>query len=245
MEKIFTTGILALAMLIPTTTYAQVDEIVVTAKKRQSDGPGLFLEKRGDFLLLEVSIENDSRELSTRTEEIGVAVSDFIAAAKKNPEITLSIIDESNFVRPLSQENFNDGIRSGNRPIPGNVNPMIINNGIRVGSIATASRPDTSITYLKVKTEIPDKVEDSYKLANKLAVFVESIEEKGRTTISTYDEISVSVVNPYQYRTEVMKLVTDEVNTVTQALGPEYRVIMSGLDKELKWARSGDLNLAF
>ncbi len=69
--------------------------------------------------------------------------------------------------------------------------------------------------------------------------------QKGRTTISTYDEISVSVVNPYQYRTDVMKLVTDEVNNVTKALGPEYRVMLSGLDKELKWVRSGDLNLAF
>jgi len=219
MKTFLSTSLLALALLLPEVSFAQ-DEIIVTATKRQDDGPGLFLEKRGDYLLLEVSIENDSRDFSTRTKELNVAVSDFIEAAQIDPDITLSIIDDNDFVRPLSEENFNDGIRSG-------------------------PRPDTSVAYLKVKTQIPNEVKDSYKLANKLAVFVEDIQEKGRTKISTYDEISVSVVNPYQYRIEVMKLITDEVNDVTEALGPEYRVIMSGLDKELKWVRSGDLNLAF
>lgn len=217
MKNLLTASLLAFTLLIPSTALAQMDEIVVTAQRRQSDGPGLFLEKKGDYLLLEVSIENDSRDFSTRTEEINVAVNDFIEAAQKNTDITLSIIDDSDFVRPLTEENFNDGIRQG-------------------------PRPDTSVANLKVKTQIPYEVKDSYKLANKLAVFVESIEEKGRTKISVYDEISVSVVNPYQYRTEVMKLVTDEVKSVTGALGPEYRVIMTGLDKELKWVRSGDLN---
>lgn len=220
MKNLLTASLLAFTLLIPSTALAQMDEIVVTAQRRQSDGPGLFLEKKGDYLLLEVSIENDSRDFSTRTEEINVAVNDFIEAAQKNTDITLSIIDDSDFVRPLTEENFNDGIRQG-------------------------PRPDTSVANLKVKTQIPNEVKDSYKLANKLAVFVESIEEKGRTKISVYDEISVSVVNPYQYRTEVMKLVTDEVKSVTGALGQEYRVIMTGLDKELKWVRSGDLNLAF
>jgi len=96
-----------------------MDEIIVTAQKRQEDGPGLFLEKRGDYLLLEVSIENDSRDFSTRTKEINIAVNDFIAAAEKDSDITLSIIDESDFVRPLTEENFNDGLRSGPRPDTG------------------------------------------------------------------------------------------------------------------------------
>lgn len=220
MRKLLAVSLISFVLSVPVFAFAQMDEIIVTAQKRQEDGPGLFLEKRGDYLLLEVSIENDSRNFSTRTKEINIAVNDFIAAAEKDSDITLSIIDESDFVRSLTEENFNDGLRSG-------------------------PRPDTSIAYLKVKTQIPYEVKDSYRLANKLAVFVESIEEKGRTTISTYDEISVSVVNPYQYRTDVMKLVTDEVNNVTKALGPEYRVMLSGLDKKLKWVRSGDLNLAF
>lgn len=210
---------------------AAQDEIVVTATRRVASiatlgtspekyGPGIFVEKRGDFLLLEVKIENDSRELSTRLKEIGETVDTFIAAAKSNPAISLSIVDESKFVRPLSRDNFSDNIRFGNRP-------------------------DTSVAILKVKTEIPERVEDSYKIAQMLSEFVDSIEEKDRTTINTYDDISVSVVNPYQYRTEVIKKVVEEVNMITEGLGPDYRIVMKGLDKELTWTRSGDLKLAF
>jgi len=44
---------------------------------------------------------------------------------------------------------------------------------------------------------------------------------------------------------DVIKKVVGEVNMITDSLGPEYRAIIKGLDKELKWVRSGDLNLAF
>ncbi|MEP3889855.1 MAG: hypothetical protein ABJN69_05260 [Hellea sp.] len=210
---------------------AAQDEIVVTATRRISSnaslgtssknfGPGIFIEKRGDFLLLEVKIENDSREYSTRLKEIGQTVDKFIAAAKDNPAIELSIVDDSSFVRPLTRDNFSDNIGFG-------------------------SRPDTSVAILKVKTQIPERVEDSYKIAQMLSEFVDAIEEEDRTTINSYDKISVSVVNPYQYRKDVIKKVVEEINVITEGLGPDYRVVLTGLDKELTWTRSGDLKLAF
>jgi len=227
MLRLIALSFIIILMSWPQYSAAQ-DEIIVTATRRvvsaganpEDYGPGIFIEKRGDFLLLEVKIENDSRELSTRLKEIGQTVDKFIAAAKTNPSIELSIVDESSFVRPLSRDNFSDNIRYG-------------------------SRPDTSVAILKVKTEIPDQVEDSYKIAQMLSEFVDSIEEEDRTTINTYDDISVSVVNPYQYRKDVIKKVVEEVNAITEGLGPDYRVVLKGLDKELTWTRSGDLKLAF
>ncbi len=210
---------LTFALLLPHSAKAQ-DEIVVTGTRIDNSIPGIFLEKRGDFLLLEAKIENDSRELSTRLKEINVTLKKFQAAADKNPKITLGIVDDSDFVRPLSESNFSDSIRFG-------------------------SRPDTSVATLKVKTKIPENVIDSYKLAQMLGEFVDSIDEEDRTTINTYDEISVSVVDPFQYRVDVIKKVIDEVNMITEGLGPNYRVIIKGIDKELNWVRSGDLNLAF
>lgn len=210
---------LGLTLMAPLQVFAQ-DEIVVTGTRIDNSIPGIFLEKRGDFLLLEARVENDSRELSTRLKEIKATLDKFKAAAEENPEITLGIVDESDFVRPLSESNFSDSISYG-------------------------SRPDTSVATLKVKTEIPENVIDSYKLAQMLSEFVDSIEEEDRTKITTYDEISVSVVDPFQYRVQVIKQVVDEVKLVTNGLGPEYRAIITGLDKELKWVRSGDLNLAF
>lgn len=218
----FLTTILVAAFILfsaaPNAT-AQEDEIVVTASKRDAS-PGIFLEKKGDFLLLEVQIENDSRGLDLRMSEISDTVDNIIKAAAADPAIQLSIVGENDMVRPLSLESFNTGIRPG-------------------------SRPDTSVAFLKVKTKIPDTVADSYKLATKLGAFVEKIEEVGRTRIKSSDEISVSVVNPYQYRKEVLALVLNEIRQVTSTLGPDYRAIVTGIDGEVQWARSGDLHLAF
>jgi len=218
----FVSTVLISAFVMVTAAFpasAQLDEIVVTGT-RIDDSPGIFLEKKGDFLLLEVGIENDSRELATRMKEISETVDHFVLAANKDDSIKLSIIDDSDFVRPLSMSNFRSGIRSG-------------------------ARPDTSVAYLKVKTEIPDEVADAYKLATKLSDFVETIEEAGRTKVTAYDEVSVSVVNPYQYRLELLDVITSEIKTVTDKLGPDYRAVIRGLDKDLDWSRSGDLNLAF
>jgi len=101
------------------------------------------------------------------------------------------------------------------------------------------------VAFLKVKTQIPDNVEDSFKLAAKLGEFVDDLEEVGRTRIKTSDEVAVSVVNPYQYRKQVLKLVLAEIKEVTETLGPDYRAVLSGIDGEVEWTRSGDLNLAF
>jgi len=195
------------------------DEIIVTGS-RVEDSPGIFLEKRGDFLLLSVSIVNDSRERSLRIEEMMATVDNFLEAARSEPDIELSIIDDNDFVRPMTRQNFRDNIYPG-------------------------SRPDTSVVYIKVKTQIPDNVEDSYALANKLSNFVEGIEEEGRTNFDSDGDIAVSVVDPYQYRADVRDLIVEEINTVTTGLGGDYGAIIKGLDGEVEWARSGDINLIF
>ena len=226
MKKLFTLTLATVLLSLPAPSLAQLDEIVVTGMRIVSSvgdtvksPPGIFYERKGDFLLLEVKIENDSREFGTRLEELTETVEGIIEAAKDEPEITLSLLDDS-FVRPLSIASFRDGIYGG-------------------------PRPDTSVAPLQVKTDIPENVEDSFKLATKLGKFVDSLEEIGRTTITNSDEISVSVVNPYQYRETVMAMVLTEVKDIKDALGPDYRVVLRGLDKELNWVRSGDLNLAF
>ncbi|PHS40870.1 MAG: hypothetical protein COA91_03320 [Robiginitomaculum sp.] len=199
--------------------HAQVDEVIVTGT-RIRNSPGITLEKKGDFLLLEVNVENDSRELSVRLKEMNATIDNMIAAAKKHPDIILSLIDDNDFVRPLSKDTFYAGIRTG-------------------------SRPDTSVATLKVKTNIPKKINDAFKLSVKLAEFVDNIDEVGRTKVINYDEVSVSIVNPYQYRNEVRDEIIAEINATTNALNGGYRVIVTGLDGPIKWMHSGDLNLAF
>lgn len=220
---------LSLALLTPETVYAQdEDEIIVTGSRlsradsfEESGGaPGVTLVKRGDFLLLGVTIESDAREVSDRMSELSDTIEAFIKAADADDTIELSIIESGKTVRRLTQANYIQGVSFG-------------------------GRPDTSVARMRVKTAIPDQVENSAELATKLSRFVDGIEEEGRISISTNGETSVSVVDPYQYRNEVVAKIVGEIKDVTDALGPEYVAIIKGLDRQVYWDRQGDIDLAF
>ena len=220
---------LSLALLTPAPALAQVggsDEIIVTgtraARASSFDGgaPGVTYIRRGDFMLLEVRIESDAREQTERLSEIGATIEAFLDAAKADPSIEMSILESGTTVRKLTRSNYFQGISRG-------------------------GRPDTSIARIRVKTAIPDEVENSAELATKLSRFVKTIEETGRITISTNGETSVSVLDPYQYRDEVVAKIVLEINDITDALGPEYVAIIKGLDRQVYWDRKGDIELAF
>lgn len=220
---------LSLTVLAPDVAYAQdQDEIIVTGSRMsradmfedRGGAPGLNLVKRGDFLLLGVTIESDAREVSERMSELSDTIEAFLKAADADETIDLSIIESGSTVRRLTQSNYIQGVSYG-------------------------GRPDTSVARMRVKTAIPDKVENSAELATKLSRFVDGIEETGRITISTNGETSVSVVDPYQYRGEVVAKIVDEINSITDALGPEYVAIIKGLDRQVYWDRQGDIDLAF
>jgi len=207
---------------------ASADEIIVTgtrvsrAKSFNNNGgaPGISYIRRGDFMLLQVQIESDAREATERLSELETTIQAFLKAAKADPTIEMSILDSGTTVRRLTQSNYRQGISRG-------------------------SRPDTSVARIRVKTAIPEKVENSANLATKLSRFVDGIEEKGRVTISANGDPAVSVVNPFQYRDEVVAKVVEEINEITDALGPEYVAVIEGLDRQVYWDRQGDIELAF
>lgn len=194
------------------------DEIIVTGT-RKVDAPAIFIEKRGDFLLLDVRIQNDSRERKERIRDLELTIAGIIEAVKDQPDIELSLVEDG-FVRPLTQLAFMDTVRPGNQP-------------------------DTSYANLKVKTDIPTGDVQAYKLVGKLDKFVDSLEGIGRTTVTTYEDVAVSIINPFQYRKDVRDKVLEEMTSTLERLGPEYAIIPRGLDNQIKWVRSGDLNLKF
>jgi hypothetical protein len=207
-----------------TTAFAQMDEVVVTGSRINvndvGSGPGIVVEKKGDFLLLQVTIENDSRELKTRLTEMDATIKNMLNAADANPNIMLSLIGKGNLVRNMNLVNYRSNLGGGRRP-------------------------DTSMAHFKVKTNIPENMDEAFKLSANLSEFVEGVKEVGRTRILENETISVSVLNPSQHRDEVRRKIIAEINATIEALGGNYRAIISGLDGPVKWARSGDFNLAF
>jgi len=98
-------------------------------------------------------------------------------------------------------------------------------------------RPDTSKTSFLAKSPIPKDVSDGQALVVKLQRFV-----AGLALVDV--DVNVSVVNPQQYRAPIIGLMAKDVAAVTKALGDGYRVVLSGIDQQVEWAKIGSLDVA-
>lgn len=212
-------GLLALSLAAPVVSAQEYrQQNVVVTGSRIDDMPGITLKRQGDFLLIDVRVSSDSREYSLRSAEIRKTVDDLLAKAADRKDISINV-DAGGLIYPL--------LSSEGLPLSG------------------GSRPDTSYTDLILRTPIPKNVGDIQPLVTKLETFANSIKGEGRATIDADDVPDVSVVNPDQYRMDVIDAILDEVDKVTKRLGPNYRVILTGLDMRMKSRNTDNINVTF
>jgi hypothetical protein len=212
--------LMVVLVAISFTAQAQdMEEVVVTGiRSSEMSLPGVIYKRTGDFLLLEVSITNDTRDADQRKTEIYATLKNAIANAKKDTSIELSLVEEG-FVIPLTLENYQIQLRNG-------------------------SRQDTSEAEIRVKTKISEQENDPTKLLDKLKKFANSVPVSGRTEFTSVGSVDVSVVNPNQYRQQILDLIAKDIKGVTGMLGEDYKVVIEGIDKPVEWIRSGPLQLS-
>jgi hypothetical protein len=215
-------GLFLLTFIAPfATAQDQMEEIVVTGM-RKGDGaemPGTFLRKTGDYVLLGVAVTNDTREEKARKEEIYATLRAALAAAKRDGSIELSVVDDNELVIPLKVDSATVVLQKGDRP-------------------------DTSATRISVKTKIPSQNANGQALISKLKDFVSNIKAEGRTKLDPDGDIDISIVGPNRYRDEIILLYAADAKKITSALGEDYKIVTTGIDRPVKWVRMGLLELA-
>lgn len=220
MNRMILLALFLLAISGTTRAQSSLEEIVVTGSyiSERVRIPATSLKRQADFLLLQVIVRNDSRDYKTRRSEIYATLRDVLAAAERDKAIDLSVLRDESVVLPLKLDdatlNFEDTGTDG-----------------------------TLDTTISVKTRIDSASADAAALISKLKGFVDSIKPTGRTTLVEEDETQVSVVNISQYRDPVIQLFAEDVKKTTSALGGDYRVVISGLDRPIEWLRSGTLEV--
>jgi hypothetical protein len=214
---VWRSGLLVLAAAAPHHVSAQLEEIVVTGS-RVDAGPGVFLRRHADFLLLEVRVTNDTREEDGREDEIYRTLRNALTAADRQKDIQISVVSDDGLVYPLKPENYRIDLSPG-------------------------TRPDTSTATISMKTPVPAAGADGQALVNKLREFVTELPVTGRTELDPVGDVQISVVDPHQYRGAIIELVAGDVRSVTTALGGEYRVVVEGIDRPVEWFRLGLLDL--
>lgn len=69
--------------------------------------------------------------------------------------------------------------------------------------------------------------------------FIKAVPAVGRAEMKAYSELTLSVVNPEQYRGAIIDLVAKDTLATSNRFGAGYGVQVDGLDRPVQWKRSG------
>jgi len=89
-----------------------------------------------------------------------------------------------------------------------------------------------------VKVPLAPGIDAKAALA-KIDKFIKSVPAVGRAEMKPYSELSLSVVNPEQYRGAIIDLVAKDTATTSARFGTGYGVEVTGLDRPVQWKRAG------
>lgn len=194
--------------------------LVSTARTDKTVVPGAILKRPADFLLQRVKISNDTREEKVRKEEILDTLRQLSNAVAKDKGLELALLADYRTVVPLKIE-------------------------VAALRMTQGSRVDTSDLIVCLKTKVVPGAANAAALFAKLKGFPKTVKPTGRSAIESIGEIEVTIVNPMQYREQVIKLYAADSKLVTSSLGQEYRVVTKGIDRQLQWMRDGlvDVNV--
>ncbi len=197
-----------------------VEELVVTAEKRGEydplQTPQTVLHKRADNLITKVTVICDTRELSQRKDELRATLRNMIRAAGQDKRIALGVGEE---VVGAFDETMLDTV------------------------IVPDRKADTSRATVLIKT--PVAAGDTFDGATgRIKEFVKRTAKVGRTEVLLDDDWELTLINPSQYRPDVIKLVADDARRTASAFGDGYGVEAQGLQLPVSWYQSGPLELA-
>lgn len=214
-------GVLALCSAVP----AAAQEVVVTGSRmpgyaaaappppyqQQSFMPVVMMRRTADFAVQQVRIVGDTRDQDKRREEVYAMVKNAILAADKaGVELSTGTL----VLEPLTLENYKN---------------LVLSN---------AGRTDTDQAVFFVKTRLSPGIDAKAALA-RIGKFIAAVPTVGRAEMGAISQLDLSVVDPNQYRGEIIDLIAADAAKTVGKFGPGYAVQTSGLDRPVQWSRAG------
>ena len=195
-----------------------VERVVVTGSRISYDRvPHISLDKRADYIITEIRVTCDTRDPTQRREELKTTLRDMIKAAAKTETISLAVGE--GFLGPLRENMFDD---------------------IVVGK----QRADTSEAAIILKSKL--SATDTFdSAAGRIKAFIASAPRAGRTEILRDEENrwDLTLVNPEQYRDELIKRIVADARHTAELVGPGHGVSIDGLQSPVAWYQRGPLDL--
>jgi hypothetical protein len=196
---------------------SSVETVVVTGSRMPEAESHLFITKRADHLITEVSVACDTRDPAQRKEELKATLRNMLRAAAQTDSISLGLGRE--VLGDLNEESFDD-------------------------IISPDTRPDSSKAFVIVKTKL--SAADTFNSATtRIKSFVEKTQKIGRTEVVLQNNNwNLTVVGPEQYRDRLISMIVADAKHTADLFGPSYGITIEGLERSVSWYQLGPLDMA-
>lgn len=174
--------------------------------------PAVGLRRRADFALIPVIVTGDTRERDQRREEIFTMVRSALQLAGRSG-IELAIGDF--FVVPLTTNNY------------------------RTLTFHGDGRPDSERVAFFVKTRLGASPDEANQAITRLEQFIRSVPAAGRAELRAGGPLTLSIVAPDQYRSQILDMIAEDARSIAGRFGPQQQVEAHGLDRPVEWRRAG------
>lgn len=164
-----------------------------------------------DFAVQTVRVSGDTRDREARRSELRSTIRAMITAADK---AGIELATGDYILESLTPANYEALPFSGD------------------------GRPDTDVTTFLAKVRLTPGLTVT-TARDRIARFVASVSKTGRTQVGVLGEISLSVVDPDQYRGAIIDLIAADATASAARFGGGAGVDVSGLDRPVEWARAG------
>lgn len=178
--------------------------------------PHVTLRKRADSVVVDLLVRNDTRDAAQRAAEMRQALRGLEARARTGG-VTLALIDAtSGIVRPFSME-------------------------IAERSMTSGGAVDTSALTIHLRTNV-QQTDTLDSINARIRAFVTAAPHPGRTEMIP-GIINLVLNNPEQFHAPLVTEIAGEGRTVASQLGEGYGVSVTGLERQVAWRRTGELEL--
>ena len=190
----------------------RLDTIVVTGSnisyRDLLDTPAVSITRPGDYLLLRVTLTNDTRSEKGREDEIQATIRKMLANAGSRFELVYG-------------ETF----------VPR------IDAAARLPLERDEKRPDVSKVSLFVRTAIDGAPQRAAEMTRALRDFVARSERVGRTEIDADKETALSLNRPARFRLELIRAIAQDTSSIRSELGTSCDISINGLGSRIEWQR--------
>ena len=193
-------------------------EVIVTANRgsaryAQQDRPVVGLRRQADSAVVQVSFSSDSRDETTRKREIHTML---VGALDRAAAAGVELVTGNFELIPVTKTNYSE--------LPFN----------------SAGRVDTSQVSVTLKTRLAGS---TVAATQRLDGFIKAVPRSGRGAIDKVGTVTLTIVNPDQYRDVIIKLIADSAKQHAAIFGADYAVQVSGIDGQLFWSQISDTDV--